>query len=216
MQSTKLDPSPIRSEVTTMSTTLYTFELKVNDTEQHTFTKTRIQVQTHPEEPQGYTTSRVIAYAHCLSYEPKLSEGWFESKEPSLSSRDSAGEYSLWCHVGDLNRKLLKVTQRLQQVPKVRFYFYEPEQIVNFCNLMRGSKQNWIAPYEFYQLDPTLHERLEEIGLKRRNSWEINIIEDMIYLAIDDVVLDAELAPLNMWHIYQEIVQQQEAEESFL
>ncbi|MCB0328834.1 MAG: YaeQ family protein [Bdellovibrionales bacterium] len=184
---------------------LLTYELDVSDVDRGNYGQTRLQLSTHPEEPPQFTVVTALAFAHHITLHPKLGEGWGSQREPTLYAKDTGGELVLWANVGELHHKLLKPAQRLQHVPNVYFYFYEPGQVEHFCKNMRGSKENWISPYNFYQLPDQFVDELASIGTGRRNRWQISIVhEELLITTASGEFLQTHFAPLDMWREYQE------------
>lgn len=182
---------------------LYTFDIQVNDTTQECYSESRVQISIHPDETPELSYARVLAYAHCLKYSPTLSDDSLEAKNPTLYSRDVSGEYLLWGHVGDVNKKTLKVIQRVDS-SLVRFYFYTSHQIATFCHLMRGSKQDWVSQYEFFLFDEHQITQLASSGFERRNILEIAFLEDILYLTKDGETREGPMTQLHMWEQFQE------------
>ena len=183
---------------------LYTFELSVSDVEQGHYEDARVQLPAHPEEPVDYTISRALAFAHCLPFQPKLGDGWYNLKKPTRVSLNATEQENFWAHVGDVDKKLAKFAERQHSQSRLRFYFYTEAQIQVFCHHLRGSKENWISTIDFYAFEPSFIERLSEIGLERRNLWQVNYLEGAIYLSAEDETYSGSFEKLDMWKFYQE------------
>ena len=182
---------------------LHTFDLLVNDTTQRCYQAVRTQISIHPHETPELSITRVLAFAHCLNFSPTLSDDCLEEKNPTIYARESSGEYTLWAHVGELNKKTLKVIQH-SSTPRVRFYFFTEAQIEIFCHLMRGSKRDWVSQYEFFAFDFALIKQITDEPLKRRNAIEVAFLDDVTYVTREKDCVQGSFVQLNMWKKYQE------------
>ena len=74
---------------------------------------------------------------------------------------------------------------------------------------MRGSKENWIAPYEFFTISEQLIANLCDISLERATKWECNFIDEALYLQVNDTLYEGTLTHLDMWSEYQRSIEQE-------
>ncbi|MCI5064218.1 YaeQ family protein [bacterium] len=183
---------------------LQTYELSVNDCEQNVYDTARIQLSIGPEEEDfSRTLCTVLSYAHCLAFQPALGDGLYDVKQPMISAKDTQGEYELWGYVGEVQKKALKTIQKLEHIPHVRFYFFRPSQKDHFCQLLKGSKQNWVRNYRFFLFDERFLEGLHHQQENRRNQWDLSFVEGALYLTIGDETLESQVEEIDIWKTYQ-------------
>ncbi|MCB0353103.1 MAG: YaeQ family protein [Bdellovibrionales bacterium] len=182
---------------------IFSLDLNVSIPEQGWSEQIRVQLAVHPEETETHVVSRTLALAHSAPLRPHFSQGLFEPKEPTFSSFNEIGNETLWGEVGIPTVKKLRKARSIHPVPQLRVYFYETPQIDQFCHLLRGSKENWIAPFTFFLLDPALIDRICEKEWDNTKRWDIVFLEDRIYLEINGSSDEGSLLSLDMWSEFQ-------------
>jgi uncharacterized protein YaeQ len=181
----------------------YTFTIELNHSDRDVYTSFRIKVPRHELEPHEHLYARLIAYTHAYRSGIQFTEDILEPKDPTIVQRDEIGGMRLWVQVGAPEKRKLELSLKQHPHAEHRIYFYEPEDIQLFCHHLRGSKTNWVEKVLFYQLDPQLIASLIEHE-SSSPLWNLSFIDDRIYLSVDGVELESEIAPVDIWSAFQE------------
>ncbi len=181
----------------------YNFTVDLSHNDRDIFTRFRVKTPLHPHESLEHLFARMIAYVHCYREGQGFSQGLFEPKEPTIWQRDVLGDTLLWVQVGVPDKKKLETTLRAHPHAEHRIYFYEAEQISQFCHMLRGSKTNWVKDIQFHLIPSSILQAL--IPLERSSPlWSVTIVDDEMYLTCDDTELQGRIATVDIWAAYQE------------
>jgi uncharacterized protein YaeQ len=180
----------------------YTFTIELNHSDRNVYTSFRIKIPRHELESHEHLYARLIAYAHSYRSGILFTEGILEPKEPTIVHRDEIGEMHLWVQVGAPEKRKLELSLKQHPDAEHRIYFYEPDDIPLFCHHLRGSKTNWVERVFFYRLDPQFLSSLIQHESSSPH-WNLSFIDDRIYLSVDGVELESEIAPIDIWSEFQ-------------
>lgn len=198
--------SGIATAVMSFAAKFYSFSIDLNHVDRQVFTRFRLKVPLHPIESLHHFYARMIAYLNAYSPSLSFSQGLFDIKQPTIWNKDVIGDVLTWIQVGVPERKKLENALRMETVTSFQVYFYEPEQISQFCHQLRGSKTNWVKPITFYSLST---EFLDRIALHDRSSpeWSITFVDNHIYLICDGNEVASDIVELDIWKAFQETLQ---------
>ena len=168
--------------------------------------RVRIKTPRHPYESLEHLYARVLAYTHAWQNGLSFSHGLFNPDEPCMWKKDELNNILHWIDTGcPAKKKLLKALRSPSPYPpgtQYSVYFYNPSQISEFCDELRGSKSNWISNIQFYSLNPQTIEAL--IPLEKSSSrWDVTIIDNSLFMLCDGIEIHTEIKPLSMWDEYQ-------------
>ena len=188
----------------------YNFTVDLSHNDREIFTRFRVKTPLHPHESLEHLFARMIAYVHCYREGQEFSRGLFEPKDPTVWRKDVLGDTLLWIQVGTPDRKKIETTLRAYPHAEHRIYFYEPDQITQFCHMLRGSKTNWVKDVQFYLIPSTMLEAL--VPLERSSpSWDVTIVDDEVYLTCDGTEIQGRISPVDIWAAYQESLLSEES-----
>ena len=191
----------------------YNFTVDLTHSDREVFTRFRVKTPLHPMETLEHLYARMLAFIHCYREGQTFSQGLFEPKEPTIWHSDVLKEILLWVQVGVPERKKLEVSLKAHSQAEHRIYFYSPDQISEFCHMLRGSKTNWVKDIQFYLLP---HHVLEALVPLERSSpeWNATIIDNQLYLTCDGVDVQGTITPVDIWDAYQGYLAHEAAAES--
>ena len=180
----------------------YSFNINLNDATREVYTSFRIKTARHREESLEYLYARILAFAHCYEEGLAFSQGLFELRDPAIWKKDILGNIDLWVDLGVPDKKKLERALKANPKGNFRIYFYAPEQIVNFCWMLRGSKTNWIENITFCLLDRDL---LEDLAITDSSSstWDLNIFDGMFFLNAQGHDFSSSFQPVDIWDEFQ-------------
>jgi uncharacterized protein YaeQ len=180
----------------------YTFSIELNHSDRNVYTSFRIKVPRHELESHEHFYARIIAYAHTYRSGIAFTQSAADSKEATIACSDEIGTLLLWAHVGAPEKRKLELSLKQHTAAEHRIYSYEPQDISLFCHHLRGSKTNWVEKVLFYRIDPDFLTRL--IALESSSPcWNISFIDDRLYLSVDGIELESEIAPVDIWSEFQ-------------
>jgi uncharacterized protein YaeQ len=180
----------------------YNFTLELNHVDRQIFARFRTKTALHPNESLQHLYARMIAYAHCYRPGQCFSQGLFEPKEPTIWAKEVTGEILLWVQLGVPERRKLEVTLRSDPSAEHIVYFYEPQQIPEFCHMLRGSKTNWVKDIQFFRISEDLLESLAPID-HSSPTWNVTFVDNHVYLTCDGMELEGDITPIQIWEEYQ-------------
>jgi len=188
----------------------YNFTVELSHNDREIFTRFRVKTPLHPHESLEHLFARMIAYVHCYREGQEFSRGLFEPKEPTIWQRDILGDTLLWVQVGSPDKKKIETTLRAHPHAEHRIYFYEPNQIAQFCHMLRGSKTNWVKDIKFFLIPSAVLEAM--VPLERSSPiWNVTIVDDELYLTCDGTDLQGKIITVDIWAAYQDSLLQEEA-----
>lgn len=181
----------------------YNFTVDLSHNDRDIFTRFRVKTPLHPHESLEHLFARMIAYVHCYREGQEFSRGLFEPKDPTIWQKDVLGDTLLWVQVGTPDKKKIETTLRAHPQAEHRIYFYEPDQIAQFCHMLRGSKTDWVKDIQFFLIPTPILEAL--VPLERSSPlWNATIVDDELYLTCDDTELQARISSVDIWAAYQD------------
>lgn len=192
----------------------FSFKIDLSDSERAIYTTFRVKTPKHPDESFEHLVARVIALTHSWEEELNFSEGLFKPAQPTIWKQNLLGKIESWIEVGVPEKK--KLERALRQDPPSKqytIYFYEEEQIKEFCHLLRGSKQNWVAAIKFYLIDPKALSQLIE-GVTSSTSWSISIVDESLYMSCGEQSFTLMINALDIWSHFQLSIQNAESIEA--
>lgn len=180
----------------------YSFFIEIINPDSGLYESVRVKTARHPEESAVHLAARALTYAHAYRSGIQFSEGLYQPDQPTLQVPDGIGGLTHWVEVGCPPVK--KVKRALQEYPAASctIYFYEIAHIATFCHMLRGTKNNWIAPVTFYLIDPAMLEQLAD-ALALRNRWTVTFIDSSIFLQTEATETSGWIRSPDIWHEYQ-------------
>lgn len=181
----------------------YNFSVELSHADRDVYAHFRVKTPRHPNESLEHLFARMLAFCHCYREGQSFSGGLFEPKEPTIWHKDITGELLLWAQLGCPERKMLETALRSAPTAEHRIYFYEEQQIGDFCHMLRGSRSNWVEKIQFFMISPSLLEQL--VPLERSSpSWNATFVDNRLYLNADGAELEGEILPVEIWEAFQE------------
>ncbi len=180
----------------------FTFHYNICDAERGLYQEVRVKSTRHPLESDEYFIARILVFAHSYTENQIFSLGLYDESQPAIWSVDTLGLIKSWVEVSCPDKKKLRQGLRQAGDHGVRVYFYTPEQIEQFCQIMRGSKENWIAPVHFFTLDPETIELCKD-QIANRISITATFVDDICYMHFGERELQTRFTNIDMWAHYQ-------------
>jgi uncharacterized protein YaeQ len=180
----------------------YSFTIELNHADSGIFSSFRIKVPRHELESHQHFYARLIAYIHSYRSDIAFTNLIDDSKEPTVIARDEIGTINLWLVVGAPEKRKLELSLKQHPEAEHRIYFYQEDDVARFCHYLRGSKTNWVEHVRFYKLDSEFLSRLIDCE-SSSPYWRISVIDDRIYLSIDELDIESEITHIDIWEAFQ-------------
>lgn len=184
----------------------YRFIVELGDVDRNVYTQLKFKAAKHPHESLEYLYMRVLAYLHC--YEPgvEFSRGLFEPKEPTFFMQDCINAVTLWAEVGAPSAKKVKRALSAHRDCSFKIYFLSDMQVDQWCQQLRGSKENWAAPIQFYRIDPaSLAGDLVPLSTSSAR-WNITFVDNQFFLTAGEHEFTGEMERVDIWSRYQQML----------
>lgn len=176
------------------NSTLYNFDIRLSDSDRGVFEPLTFRAAQHPSETLEYLATRVLAY--CLEYTEGLSfskGGLSDPDEPALLVRDLSGRVTSWIEVG------LPEAPRLHRASKAvaRVTVYPHKDPHTWLSRIRTLAIHRAEHLEINAIDEGLTAALAA-RLERRMQFDCVVTGRHLYLAIDNVTLEGDVARLQL------------------
>jgi uncharacterized protein YaeQ len=173
-----------------LTSTIYRFELQVNDVDRGVYEHLAPRVACHPSETLAFMCTRVLAYA--LEHEEGIAFGGGVStvEEPAVWVRHPDGRVAHWIDVGAPSAERLHRASKLAE--RVSIYAHKDPAALHRDAAKRGVHRAdripvWTLPAPF----------VEALGatLDRSNAWEVLRSDRHLYVTVGGRTLDTVLEP---------------------
>jgi uncharacterized protein YaeQ len=106
-----------------LSSTVFTFDIDLSDTDRHVYESLSLRVARHPSESDEFLIARVLAY--CLEYQDgiEFSRGLCDADDPPIAVRDLTGVVRAWIDVGTPSADRLHRASK--STPRVAVYIHK-------------------------------------------------------------------------------------------
>jgi uncharacterized protein YaeQ len=173
-----------------LSSTVYTLDIDLADSDRGVYETLSLRLARHPSESDDYLVARTLAY--CLEYTEGIAfsrGGLSDPDEPPIAVRDLTGALQAWIDIGTPDAARLHKACKL--APRVAVYIHkDPTQ---FLRNLSGERIHRASALELYALDRQLVSALAA-RLERRMAFAVSINEREIYLSIADAPLTGTVA----------------------
>jgi uncharacterized protein YaeQ len=184
----------------------YNFSIELNNPDSGTFASFRLKLPRHELESRDHFYARLIAYLHSYCENLRFCDSNSNPKLPTIWLRDTIDTVMLWIDVGTPDKRKLELSLKQNARATHRVYFYQEQDITQFCHHLRGSKTNWVKDVECYQIETQLLCDLETQEQTSPN-WSVSFIDDRVYLTIDGRDFESTLARVDIWDAFQASLQ---------
>ncbi len=168
-----------------LSSTVYTFDIDLADSDRGVYETLALRVARHPSESDDYLVGRLLAY--CLEYTEGIAfsrGGLSDADEPAISIRDLTGSLQAWIDIGSPDAARLHKACKL--AARVAVYMHrDPGQ---FLKHLVGERIHRAEALELYALDRSLISALVT-RLERRMTFALSINERELYLSVGNDTL---------------------------
>lgn len=171
------------------TSTIYTFEIDLADSDRGVYEHLDLRVARHPSESEDYLVTRVLAY--CLEYTEGIafSKGISDPDEPTIAVRDLTGAILTWIEVGAPDAA--RVHKAGKAAGRVAVYTHrDPTQ------MLRGwasERIHRLDALELYRVARPLLDAMTSV-LTRRMAFSLSVNERDLYISIGDQTIEGGVA----------------------
>lgn len=167
-----------------LGATIYVFKIDLADSDRGVYQPLELRVARHPSETEDHLLTRVLAY--CLEYTEgiALSNGLFESDQPTIAVRDLTGALRVWIDVGAPEAARLHRAAKL--APRVAIY--TNKDAVQLAARLGAERIHRVEALELYALDRVWLANLAA-KLARRMEFSLTVAEQHVYLSLGEETL---------------------------
>ena len=167
-----------------LGSTVYTFEVALNDTDRGVYASLEFRVARHPSETEEFLVTRVLAY--CLEYGEGLafSSGLSDPDAPALAIRDLTGALKSWIEIG------VPDPARLHKAAKAaaRVAVYSHKDVASLIERLASERVHRAGDIEIYAVDRELIAALAA-RLTRRMRIDLAVTDRHLYVSVGDETL---------------------------
>lgn len=172
-----------------LSSTIYTFDIELADSDRAVYQALNLRVAQHPSETPEYLLARVLAY--CLEFAEGIafSKGLSDPDEPAISVRDLTGALEVWVDIG------LPEPERLHRASKSapRVAVYTHKDPAQWLARLAEAKIHRAEKLAIFALDRAWLAQFVA-RLERRMRFSLARSESEIYLTLGDDTFQTVLA----------------------
>ena len=176
-----------------LSSTLFTFEIDLSDSDRHVYERLSLKVARHPSESDEFMVARVLAY--CLEYQEgiEFSRGLCAAEEPPIAVRDITGAMRAWIDIG--TPSVDRLHRASKAVPRVAVYVHKEHG--QWLAGLAGARIHRGAALEIHALDRALVGGLAAI-LERRMSFAVSIADRELFVALEGPTVSGQVTRLHV------------------
>jgi uncharacterized protein YaeQ len=171
-----------------LGATIYTFEIRLADSDRQLYETLALKVARHPSETAEFLWTRVIAY--CLEHQEGISfsKGLSDTEQPAILVNDLSGVMTAWIEVGSPD------AARLHKASKAaaRVAVYLHRAVDQSLARWREAKIHRAEAVDVRAVDPLLLEQLVE-RLDRRMVFDLSVAEGTLYVGIGEETLTGDV-----------------------
>ena len=176
-----------------LGATIYVFKIDLADSDRGVYQPLELRVARHPSETLDHLLTRVLAY--CLEYTEgiALSNGLFDSDQPTIAVRDLTGALRVWIDVG------APEATRLHRAAKLapRVVIYTNKDAVQLAARLGAERIHRVEALELYAVDRDWLASLAA-RLTRRMEFTLTVAERHLYLSLGEETLDSVIARIEV------------------
>lgn len=174
-----------------LSSTVFTFEIDLADSDRSVYESLSLRVARHPSESDEFLVARLLAY--CLEYQEgiEFSRGLSDADEPAIAVRDLTGAMRAWIDVGT------PAPERLHRACKAvtRVVVYVHKDPAQWLPTIASAKIHRVESLQLRALDRPLIAALCA-RLERRMSFAVSISGGDLFVSLGDTTLTGAVTPL--------------------
>lgn len=170
-----------------LSSTIYTFDIDLADSDRGVYETLALRVARHPSEAEDFLLTRVLAY--CLEYTEGISfsSGLSTPDEPAIAVRDATGAIQVWIDIGA--PEAARVHRASKAAPQVAIYSHKPG---NLLRALAGERIHRAETLRLYAVDRELLDAWTR-RLQRRMKLAVSLSGGRVYLTIGEETLEGPI-----------------------
>jgi len=182
----------------------HSFSLAITNVDAGLYVQKRFRIPRHELESLRHLYARVLALCHAFRDGMEFTTD--DNAAPGLIAFDELGIQNSWISVGCPSERGVQRALKNNKLSDLRVYFYDSEQILDFCRYLRGAKENWASRIRFWQIEGTLLDQLEAAA-PSSEEWTITIVDAVIYLTVNGQEYLSALPSVDIWQHFQTTIQ---------
>ena len=177
-----------------LSSTVYTFEIDLADSDRSVYESLALRVARHPSESEDFLVARVLAY--CREYAPGIAfsrGGLSDPDEPPVAVRDESGALRTWIDIGT------PAADRLHRAAKAvgRVVVYVHRDASQWLAGLGNARIHRAEELEIYGIDRSLVAACAT-RLDRRVSVALAISDGEMFVSYSDATVSGALTRLRL------------------
>ncbi len=173
------------------TSTIYTFEIDLADSDRGVYDHLDLRVARHPSESEDYLVTRVLAY--CLEYADGISfsKGISDPEDPTIAVRDMTGAIKVWIEIGAPDAA--RVHKAGKAAARVAVYAHkDPAQMLR---LWANERIHRIDALELYRIDRALLDTMVA-ALDRRMTFSLAVTDRDLYIALGEQTIEGRVTKI--------------------
>ena len=187
-------PSKVARSFVALTSTLYTFDIDLADSDRGVYESLALRVARHPSESDDYLVARVVAY--CCEYAPGIAfsrGGLSDPDEPPIAIRDLTGALQAWIDIGTPAADRLH--RAAKAAPRVAVYVHRESS--QWLAGLSGERIHRGDALALYAIDRALIAALVA-RLERRMSLAVALADGTVMVSADDRTMTGRIDRLRI------------------
>lgn len=171
-----------------LTSTIYNFNISLNDMDRSVYESFTLRVAQHPTETLEYMLTRVLAY--CLEFCEgiALAKGLDDGSEPAVWARDPTGALTLWVEVGMPDAD--KLHRASKAAPRVAIYTHRDPDMLR--RNLAGKTIHRAGSIPLFAFERSFIAQLVAV-IDRRMSIDVSVTEGHLYINAANATLETQL-----------------------
>ncbi len=177
-----------------LSSTVFTFDIDLSDSDRGVYETLALRVARHPSESDEFLVARMLAY--CLEYTDGIAfsrGGLSDTDDPPLAIRDLTGVMQTWIDIGTPSAERLH--RAAKSTPRVVVYIQK--EATQWLSGLAAAKIHRADEIELYALDRPLVQQLVA-ALERRMAFAVSIAGGEIYVSLASATVAGPVTRLRL------------------
>jgi uncharacterized protein YaeQ len=179
------------------------FEFNLNNISEGIYDSLKITLPRHLNEDSLAFYGKILSFCHVYRLGVALSSDTCDERIPQASLTSPAEELLIWMRFASVDSRSLRRICKSYPNCSFNIYFSNQEQILTFCNTLRGANENWVENINFYLWQEEVLVNIAERE-KNRNVWNFTLLDDNnFYLEVNGEEYHSQIRSVDIWKNFQ-------------
>lgn len=188
-----------------LSAKIYSFNFDVNISTRGVYDSLRLKTALHHDETKEHLYARLLAFQNSYVKGLEFSQGLYEPSQPTIWRKDVIDNIDYWIEIACRDGKKIKKALKQYSNLDLALYFYDWEQVHQFCHSLKGMKIDFLKNVPAYFIPSDVLIELSNMEFSN-SSWIFNELGGHCYVTYEDYSFEMEFLQVDIAeHFFAEI-----------